>query len=194
MGCMISIVLWLRMFFGMKPFFFIADADLLKDITVKHFDKFANRLVSDCTWVIYDAHQLLDSSMLVERGWGLTVDHCQARLIIVFTGFYAKIACNTRISVLLRLEGWTLSSGKHAVIEVEQTCQQLCSNHLSLSQSFSAIELASANAAWFAYSCPLKRSRCHNFDICLSLDQKLHLYTISLPHLWYPSKCTYMHG
>ena len=48
MGCMISIVLWLRMFFGMKPFFFIADADLLKDITVKHFDKFANRLVSDC--------------------------------------------------------------------------------------------------------------------------------------------------
>ena len=49
MGCMISTVLWLRMFFGMKPFFFIADADLLKDITVKHFDKFANRLVSDCT-------------------------------------------------------------------------------------------------------------------------------------------------
>ena len=30
----------------MRPFFVVADVDLLKDITVKHFDKFPNRLVS----------------------------------------------------------------------------------------------------------------------------------------------------
>ena len=35
------------MFFGTKPFLIISDADLLKDITVKHFDKFANRMVSN---------------------------------------------------------------------------------------------------------------------------------------------------
>ena len=33
----------------MKPFIVIAEVDLVKDITVKHFDKFVNRLVSDCT-------------------------------------------------------------------------------------------------------------------------------------------------
>ena len=32
----------------MKPFYVISDVDLLKDITVKHFDKFVNRAVSDC--------------------------------------------------------------------------------------------------------------------------------------------------
>lgn len=44
----------------MKPFYVIADADLLKDITVKHFDKFANRLVSDHT--IYRLHVIGDNA------------------------------------------------------------------------------------------------------------------------------------
>ena len=33
-------------FFGTKPWYFIADLDLCKDIFVKHFDKFVDRLVS----------------------------------------------------------------------------------------------------------------------------------------------------
>ena len=34
-------------YFGPKPFYIVADLDLIKDITVKHFDKFVNRTVSD---------------------------------------------------------------------------------------------------------------------------------------------------
>ena len=34
------------MFLGTKPSYFIADLDLCKEITVKHFDKFVDRLVS----------------------------------------------------------------------------------------------------------------------------------------------------
>ena len=37
-------------FFGTRPAYFIADMDLVREITVKHFDKFTDRLVSDmCT-------------------------------------------------------------------------------------------------------------------------------------------------
>ena len=38
-------------FFGTRPAYFIADMDLFREITVKHFDKFTDRLVSDikCT-------------------------------------------------------------------------------------------------------------------------------------------------
>ena len=68
------------MFFGMKPFIVIADADLLKDITVKHFDKFVNRLVSYCISVVYDTHLLLDTSMFVERGPGGVLQWIIARL------------------------------------------------------------------------------------------------------------------
>ena len=32
----------------MRPFVVISDVDLVKEITVKHFDKFVNRFVSDC--------------------------------------------------------------------------------------------------------------------------------------------------
>ena len=34
------------MFFGTTPVYTIADMDLFKEITVKHFDKFVDRLVS----------------------------------------------------------------------------------------------------------------------------------------------------
>ena len=33
-------------FFGTKPCYYIADFDLCKEIFVKHFDKFVDRLVS----------------------------------------------------------------------------------------------------------------------------------------------------
>lgn len=33
-------------FFGTRPVYFIADVDIVRDITVKHFDKFTDRLVS----------------------------------------------------------------------------------------------------------------------------------------------------
>ena len=38
-------------FFGTKPAYFIADMDLVREITVKHFDKFTDRLVREimCT-------------------------------------------------------------------------------------------------------------------------------------------------
>ena len=42
-----SLSFLVSMFFGMKPFLIISDVDLLKDITVKHFDKFVNRSVSE---------------------------------------------------------------------------------------------------------------------------------------------------
>ena len=35
-----------RVFLGPTPVYFIADMDLFKDITVKHFDKFVDRIVS----------------------------------------------------------------------------------------------------------------------------------------------------
>ena len=43
--------LLLSIFLGMKPFVVISDVNLAKEISVKHFDKFMNRFVSDymCT-------------------------------------------------------------------------------------------------------------------------------------------------
>ena len=34
-------------FFGSSPVYVLADMDLFKEITVKHFDKFIDRMVSD---------------------------------------------------------------------------------------------------------------------------------------------------
>ena len=36
----------LSVFLGTKPTYFIADMDLVREITVKHFDKFVDRMVS----------------------------------------------------------------------------------------------------------------------------------------------------
>ena len=48
------------MFLGMKPFLIISDADLLKDINVKHFDKFANRVVSNSIYQYFVGNAILD--------------------------------------------------------------------------------------------------------------------------------------
>ena len=41
------------MFFVTKRLFVISDVDLVKEITVKQFDKFVNRLVSASTTCVY---------------------------------------------------------------------------------------------------------------------------------------------
>ena len=46
------VVVHLSVFFGTRPVYFIADVDLVREITVKHFDKFTDRLVS-ATCVYY---------------------------------------------------------------------------------------------------------------------------------------------
>ena len=35
-----------RIYFGMTPFLFISDVDMIKDVTVKQFDKFVDHTVS----------------------------------------------------------------------------------------------------------------------------------------------------
>ena len=54
-----SVSHFVSIFFGKKPFYVISDVDLLKDITVKHFDKFPNRMVSDCLKYRHVTLQLL---------------------------------------------------------------------------------------------------------------------------------------
>ena len=51
--CCLTWSLFFRIFLGMRPFVVISDVDLVKEITVKHFDKFVNRFVSDCMWFQY---------------------------------------------------------------------------------------------------------------------------------------------
>ena len=41
-----SAVLYCRLYSGKKPFLIISDLDLLKQIMIKNFDKFQNRIVS----------------------------------------------------------------------------------------------------------------------------------------------------
>ena len=41
------IVHYHSVFFGTRPTYIVADLDLFKEITVKHHDKFMDRLVSD---------------------------------------------------------------------------------------------------------------------------------------------------
>ena len=40
------------MLFGPAQLYIIADVDLVKEITVKHFDKFADRIVSTFAWAL----------------------------------------------------------------------------------------------------------------------------------------------
>ena len=40
------------MLFGPAQLYIIADVDLVKEITVKHFDKFADRIVSTIAWAL----------------------------------------------------------------------------------------------------------------------------------------------
>ena len=42
-----------RMYLGTVPMYHIADPDLLKEILVKHFDKFTNRVVRMCIHYTY---------------------------------------------------------------------------------------------------------------------------------------------
>ena len=37
-------------FFGSRPVYVLADVDLFKEVTVKHFDKFVDRLVRACPY------------------------------------------------------------------------------------------------------------------------------------------------
>ena len=39
-------------FFGPAQMYLISDVDLVKEITVKHFDKFTDRSVSTITWTL----------------------------------------------------------------------------------------------------------------------------------------------
>ena len=41
-----SVVLYCRLYFGTRPFLIVSDPDLLKEILIKNFDKFQNRIVS----------------------------------------------------------------------------------------------------------------------------------------------------
>ena len=41
-----SFIFHLSVFLGTRPAYFIADMDLVREITVKHFDKFVDRMVS----------------------------------------------------------------------------------------------------------------------------------------------------
>ena len=38
-----------RIYFGPKPFLFIADLDMVQDVMVKKFDKFVDRVVRTCS-------------------------------------------------------------------------------------------------------------------------------------------------
>ena len=79
----------------MKPFIVIADVDLVKDITVKHFDKFANRLVSDCTVCIYCL-----TSLCLLNGGSCTG---QAKWIDSYHWISCQSACYTSIIGAVRL-------------------------------------------------------------------------------------------
>ena len=46
---MFSLCMYSRIYFGPRPFLFITDLDMIKDITVKLFDKFVDRAVSEYT-------------------------------------------------------------------------------------------------------------------------------------------------
>ena len=73
------------MFFGTKPFLIISDADLLKDITVKHFDKFANRMVSNYIYSLSEMYIMQCVIILfLEMGicLGGSHSHHSARLIL----------------------------------------------------------------------------------------------------------------
>ena len=73
------------MFFGMKPFLIISDADLLKDITVKHFDKFANRMVSTYIYSLSEMY-ILQCVIILLLEMGICLEgshsHHSARLIL----------------------------------------------------------------------------------------------------------------
>ena len=39
------------MYFGTKPFLLVTDLDMIREVTVKHFDKFVDRLVSSSEYL-----------------------------------------------------------------------------------------------------------------------------------------------
>ena len=45
MSGIVSFVIERRIYFGTKPFLLIMDLDMIRDVTVKQFDKFVDRLV-----------------------------------------------------------------------------------------------------------------------------------------------------